>query len=123
MAKRNVFITGVSSGMGYGLALRYLERTDVVFGVSRRIPDETLMSHPGFHHAALDLNDEGKVFGELKSLFGSVTELDTVVLNAGVLGEIADMKHTSLDQLRSVMNTNVWSNKTVIDGLFTILTY
>ncbi len=118
MSGQNIFITGVSSGIGYGLAARYLQRGDTVFGVSRRTPDETLMANENFHFAALDLLAEEKIPETIATLLTGCQSIDTAILNAGVLGEIADMRQTSLKQLRWVMDTNVWSNKSLIDALY-----
>ncbi|MDD2198643.1 MAG: SDR family NAD(P)-dependent oxidoreductase, partial [Bacteroidales bacterium] len=37
--------------------------------------------------------------------------------NAGILGKIADMRESSLTNIKKVMDTNVWSNKILIDNL------
>jgi benzil reductase ((S)-benzoin forming) len=39
------------------------------------------------------------------------------VLNAGVIAEIKDLQHTGLDEIKRVMDINVWSNKILIDLL------
>jgi len=41
-----------------------------------------------------------------------------VILNAGVLSEIKDVKDTSLDEIKKVMDVNVWANKILIETLF-----
>jgi len=53
----------------------------------------------------------------LAALLEGVKALDLAVLNAGVLGPLKDLKDTSLDELRGVMDLNVWANKFVIDAL------
>ena len=109
-----VFITGVSSGIGFGLAREYLLRGSSVIGVSRRTP-EPLLKDPKFKFAAIDLTDEHRVQSELPKLLPGVPKLDSVILNAGMLGELSDMKDCSLNQLKRLMDVNVWANKTVLD--------
>jgi len=43
--------------------------------------------------------------------------LDLCILNAGILGPIADMKNQSIENLKKVMEINVWANKPIIDTL------
>ena len=114
---RTVFITGVSSGIGHGLATEYLRTGDVVYGVSRRRPED-LCSNDNFHFVSLDVTDQAKIIDVLPKFFESMSQLDIVVLNAGLLGTIGDMKDTSIAQLRELMDVNVWACKFVLDVLF-----
>lgn len=110
----NVFITGVSSGIGYGLAKYYLKKGDRVYGLSRRVPDD-LIRHSGFSHCSVDLADHEAVLQVLPGFLSGVNQLDLVVLNAGILGPIGDMSTQTVASLQNVMNINVWANKTVVD--------
>ena len=47
-----------------------------------------------------------------------VQVLGLVILNAGVLSEIKDVKDTSLGEIKKVMDVNVWANKILIETLF-----
>ena len=53
MTKKRIFITGVSSGLGYGLALNYLKAGEDVWGCSRRCPNDLV--DLGLNFCALDL--------------------------------------------------------------------
>jgi benzil reductase ((S)-benzoin forming) len=110
-------ITGVSSGLGNGLAHAYLERGGEVFGVSRREPTD-LLRRDRFHFQTLDLQDVNQIGPQLKKLLADVDRLDLVILNAGILGEIKDLQETALSAIRRVMDVNVWANKLVLDHLF-----
>lgn len=114
----NVLITGVSSGIGKGLAIEYLKCGATVWGVSRRIPDRSLLEHPGFYFRQLDLVCESTVDPCLKDLLDGCQRLDTVVLNAGAIGRMADMAEISVEEMRPLMDINVWANKWVLDTLF-----
>lgn len=111
----NIFITGTSSGIGHGLALHYLNDGHKVFGVSRRSPSE-LLKHELYKHQNMDLNNL-EAIDSLKSLFAEELKIDLAILNAGVLGRIQDLKDTTTDELKSIMHTNLWSNKALIDFL------
>jgi benzil reductase ((S)-benzoin forming) len=111
---RTVFITGVSSGIGFALARACLDRHDRVYGISRRTPVE-LMSHPAFHHRRVDLAQTGQIAGGLEELLQGVEQIDLAVLNAGILGKIADLGETTLEEITHVMDVNVWANKVILD--------
>ena len=111
-----IFISGVSSGLGYGLAKVYLEMGDEVYGCSRREPKDLV--EQGLHFAGIDLNDSVAGQRIFCKLINDVPNFDLVILNAGKLGQIRDMKETSLEVLRETMEINVWSNKWLLDCLF-----
>lgn len=108
----NIFITGNSSGLGRGFSEYGLENGWQVFGCSRRGCDLE-----GVHDVQCDLADFDSVAPALKQLLDGVKQLDLVILNAGILGEIKPMHETSLDELKQIMDINVWSNKVVLDWL------
>lgn len=111
-----VLITGVSSGLGHGLASAYLDRGATVLGTSRRAPED-LVGRDGFRFEACDLTDEDAVDRAFTTLLDGIDELEIAWLNAGVLGEIADLVDTPLADLEHTMRVNVWANKLVIDRL------
>ena len=114
MAK-HVCITGVSSGLGHGLAKVLLDDGAKVYGCSRRTPDDLILK--GLHFESLDLSDEKNGSNAFEKLIEPVDHFDLVILNAGKLGQIRDMKEVSLDDLRETMEINVWSNKWILDAL------
>jgi len=109
---KTAFVTGTSSGLGRGLAEYLLGLGWVVYGCSRRGCDL-----PGIHDRMIDLTDQQAVPDGLNDLLAGAEGLDLVVLNAGVLGDIRDLVDTPVDDLKRVMETNVWSNKLVMDWL------
>ncbi len=111
-----VLITGVSSGLGHGFATDYLARGATVYGCSRRVPEDLVAQ--GLRHLSLDLSDEATAAPAFASWLQAVDSFDVVILNAGRLGEIRDMRATPLADLRETMEVNVWSNKWMLDVLF-----
>lgn len=116
MSATTVLITGVSSGLGHGLAKAYLEAGATVYGCSRREPGDLVRA--GLHFATVDLADEARGAAAFKPLIKSATRFDLVILNAAKLGQIRDMADTPLQDLRETMETNVWANKWLLDCLF-----
>lgn len=112
----NVLITGVSSGLGRGLAEAYLEKGAKVYGLSRRVPEDLI--ERGMQHQSVDLENEDAAAGTVRGMIRGVSRWETVYLNAGRLGEIRDMRDTPLSDLKQTMEINVWANKWILDLLF-----
>jgi benzil reductase ((S)-benzoin forming) len=114
---KNVFITGVSSGLGLALAEAYLDSGARVYGLSRRAPAGPV-DREGFHFAPVDLSRLEEVELAVERLLQGVRRLDLVLLNAGMLGAIGDMAETPLEEMRRIMDVNLWANKPVLDAVF-----
>lgn len=114
--KMKVLITGVSSGIGWGLSKYYLSIGATVYGISRRVPED-LIKNPNFKHLVLDLSKFDRIDRSISAFVENISTLDLVILNAGVLGEIKDLKNQSILEIKTVMDINVWSNKLVVDTL------
>lgn len=113
----NTIITGTSSGIGHGLAEEYLARGADVWGISRR-PAEDLFQHDQYRHLQLDLTEYPEVERRLPRFLEGQERWDLVVLNAGVLGPIRWMRELAADEMKWVMEINVWANKVFLDVLF-----
>ncbi len=105
--------------MGYALAKRFLDDHHMVYGVSRK-SNETLDTYDNFKFLSQDLADLSYAGIHLANFFEreKVEGLDLVVLNAGIINDIKDMKDTSIEELKRIMDINVWSNKVILDTLF-----
>ncbi|MDZ7738933.1 MAG: SDR family NAD(P)-dependent oxidoreductase [Bacteroidales bacterium] len=113
----NILITGTSKGLGYGLSRYYLEAGHRVYGISRSSNDE-LDGFDNFSFLQQDLTEFKNVGTKLPQFLSGVNKLDLVILNAGVLNEIKDLRDTGMDEIKAAMDINVWANKVLIDTLF-----
>lgn len=113
MTSKNVFITGNSSGLGKGLTEIFLAEDYFIYGCSRR--GSQLKGN--IKDIQCDLTCFDEIPHALEQLLGKVKTLDLVILNAGILGELKNMSETSLDELQSIMDINVWPNKFILDWL------
>ncbi len=111
-----IFITGVSRGLGHGLAEYYLKQGAAVFGCSRGVPEDLVSA--GLRHVCLDLAGGASGAAQLRKLCEGVDHFDRVILNAAKLGEIRDLKDCSLSDLRETMEINVWANKWIVETVF-----
>ena len=109
---KSLFITGISSGIGKGLALFYADKGIKVYGLSRRELD---YKHKNIFHLKLDIDNHNSL--DLLTSFIGKEQIDLSILNAGVLGEMSSMKNVSIETLQKTMMTNVWSQKAIIDKL------
>ncbi len=112
----SIFITGVSSGLGHGLAKHYLQQGHSVLGCSRRTPED-LTQHENFKFISCDVADFEAIPDQLESLFSGIKTCDLAILNAGILSPFGDLQETSLEDCRNVMDVNLWSNKIILDWL------
>lgn len=114
----NILITGTSSGVGYGLANYYLEKGFTVFGISRNSNND-LDQYSKFNFLSLDLSKFGDLENKLYNFLKDIKTIDLVILNAGQLNDIKDLKDTTIEEIQAIMNINVWANKILIDFLST----
>jgi NAD(P)-dependent dehydrogenase (short-subunit alcohol dehydrogenase family) len=112
-----ILITGSSSGIGKGLAKEYLLQGEEVYGISRRRP-EHFETFQAYHHLSVDLTDHDAVSAKLPGFLEGVEVFDLVVLNAGILGKIRYAREVPLEEMKRVMEINVWANKFLLDLLF-----
>ena len=106
-------ITGISRGLGRGLAEVFSAEGFRVLGCSRTGE----VFNTNIHHQACDLSQTAQINHCLETLLANVTSLDVVILNAGIVGDIKDMSMTSVEELEKMMTVNVWSNKLILDYL------
>ncbi len=113
----NILITGTSSGLGYGLAKLYLDEEHTVYGISRR-QNPKLNEYSNFNYLSQDISRFTELKPKMAAFLEGQTKMDLVILNAGIINEINDLYFTSLDEIKKVMDVNVWANKVLIDLLF-----
>ena len=111
----NILITGVSSGLGEALVEAYLAKGDTVYGIGKTMAQK-FDSNPHFFFFPYDLSKTFMIKSTLKDYFAHKS-FNTVILNAGVLGEIQTLRNTELEHIKEVMEINVWANKELIDTL------
>lgn len=112
--QKNILITGCSSGLGLALSNYYLQKNYKVFGISRKKPDIT---NTNFIHKSFDLSNISKIKEELSAFILDIKEIDTVFLNAGMLGKIKILSELSIQELNEVYALNVYANKELLDIL------
>ncbi|QOC21699.1 SDR family NAD(P)-dependent oxidoreductase [Wenzhouxiangella sp. AB-CW3] len=113
----NVFITGNSTGLGFGLTEALLERDAIVWGMSRSGCALKPKYDDVLRDRIQDLGSLNSIDEGLDSLLSDCLRLDLVILNAGILGRIQEISHTDVHDLEHMMRVNVWANKVILDWL------
>ncbi len=115
--KKNILITGCSSGLGLALTKLYLQKGYKVFGISRSVPK---IEDENFIFKSCDLSVVANIKDEVGEFIKDIKELDLVYLNAGMLGVIKSSFEINTNELHEVYNLNVYANKELLDTLATI---
>lgn len=103
--KKNILVTGASSGFGLLLAKELHKRGYNVIGTSRN-PDKNRSSLP-FKMLALDITDDKSIKSFGKQLFTEIKQLDVLINNAGFyLSGLAE--ETTITQGKQQFETNFW---------------
>ncbi|MCK5857315.1 MAG: SDR family NAD(P)-dependent oxidoreductase [Bacteroidales bacterium] len=114
MKNKNILITGSSSGIGFGLAKQLCKNGAQVVGISRAASELT-EQFKNYKHFQIDLADMENLHMRMQPVFEQSMRFDLVILNAGILGEIAIFPKQSIASSKEVMDINVWANKAIID--------
>ena len=103
--KKNILVTGASSGFGLSLANELYKRGYNVIGTSRN-PERNQSPLP-FKMLALDITDDNSIKSFGKQLFTEIKQLDVLINNAGFyLSGLAE--ETSIEQGKQQLETNFW---------------
>ena len=108
------FISGITSGIGRGLAERFSQQNHQVFGLGRR--SEKFVNE-NIHYTSIDLSNISILESKLRELIGAEPMIDIGILNAASLGDIKTLRNTNLASLKAQMDTNLWSQKIILDTL------
>jgi benzil reductase ((S)-benzoin forming) len=115
--KKNVLITGCSSGFGLALSKYYLEQGYMVFGISRTKPE---IQNSNFIFKSYDLSNVEDIKLNLSTFIEDIKNIELVYLNAGILGAIKSSLNISTKELKEVYELNVYTNKELLDIFSTI---
>ncbi len=104
---KSVLITGVSRGIGLGIAKEFIQNDYFVFGTSRSKFDlSKALESNNCKHLIVDVNDRDSIASLMKDIPGENNTLDCLVNNAGITADqlFIRMKDSEWDD---VINTNL----------------
>lgn len=105
--KRNVLVTGASSGIGRAIARNLLQQGHHVIGVSRD-GGKFIRQMEGFSSVQLDLSQLNDLPQKLRELEQTFSEIDAVVFSAG-MGQFGSVEEFSYAQIEALMTVNFTS--------------
>ena len=114
---KNILITGCSSGLGLALTSFYLQKGFKVYGISRNKPK---IQNINFIHISFDLSRISNIKEILSPIIQDISQIETVFLNAGMLGKIKILEELSTSEMQEVYALNVYANKELLDILMNL---
>ena len=103
MNSKVALVTGASSGIGAAIAGRLAEAGYRVFGTSRRAASP---EQRGFEMLSLDVTSDRSVEAAVKEVVRRAGRIDVLVNNAGFSVAPAGAEESSIEQARSIFDTN-----------------
>jgi NAD(P)-dependent dehydrogenase (short-subunit alcohol dehydrogenase family) len=115
-------ITGGNKGIGYETARRLIAEGQTVWIGARDIERgrqaaETL----GASFVQLDVTDDSSVSAAVDTIRAQAGHLDILINNAGILGDVTAPEDMTVDQLRTVYETNVFGVVRVTNAFLPVL--
>ena len=112
-----ILISGASRGLGRETTRRLAERGHTVYAGAR---DPARTPNLGVRWIALDVTDDASVAAAAETVRSEAGHLDVLVNNAGIAGEQRIPAEASLDDMRTVFETNVFGVTRML-AAFTLL--
>ena len=113
LKKKNVLITGCSSGIGQELAMTFHKRGYKVWASARDIHSLQGLEQQGIRCVTLDVLDDLQVRNVIKGVLEEDQKLDILINNAGY-GGMGPLVETSGQELERQFATNVFSPMALI---------
>ena len=117
-----IFITGVSTGIGHGLAMHYLQEGHHVIGTVRKESDAQDISGERFHKLIYDVQDSAglpHLISQIKSILGDHT-LYALINNAGI-AKAGPLEHVSDEDFAMQMDINVFAVRRITNATLTLM--
>lgn len=106
--KKNILITGCSSGIGYCVAKGLHERGYRVFATARKKVDAEKLSLEGLESFRLDLNDSNSIHFAFEEVMRRTNGELFALFNNGAFGLPGAVEDLNRDALRTQFETNVF---------------
>lgn len=104
-----IFVTGGTSGLGLGLALRWQElgNTVIIGGRRKELLDQIATEHPGIGTVQLDVADPASIDTAFEDVTSRYPELNAIVTMAGIMHPENLLDPAHLATAESIITTNL----------------
>lgn len=117
-----ILVTGASRGIGREVARRLVEAGQTVYLGSRDLEKgNTVAAEIGGTAIRLDATDPDSISAAVERIREDVGRLDVLVNNAGIAGEQLRPGEATVDDMRTVFETNVFGAAAVLDAFTPLL--
>ena len=107
MQKKVVLITGASSGIGFGTALRLARQGHKVYGAARRTELLEKLREHGVVPVRMDVTDEASMTDGVNTIIAAEGRIDVLVNNAGY-GYMGAIENVPIAEARRQLEVNVF---------------
>ncbi|WP_440055545.1 SDR family NAD(P)-dependent oxidoreductase [Pseudoalteromonas sp. T1lg65] len=104
-SKQTVVVSGVSRGIGKGIAQAFLAQGATVFGICRSTTPISGLQHERFTQLSGDITDRGFIDAVVNQAIADTGSIDVLVNNAGITKDNL-FSHMSYDEFHQVLSTN-----------------
>ncbi|MEV1169163.1 SDR family NAD(P)-dependent oxidoreductase [Nonomuraea sp. NPDC049784] len=114
-----ILITGSTSGIGLGLAVRFLEAGNKVIVAGRRkeLLDQIAIDHPGIDTIVLDVTDPTSIAHARETVTSTYPEVNVLVNNAGIQLPETLLDPDSLRVAEDTVSTNLLGPIRMVNAL------
>ena len=109
MSKKNILVTGISSGFGQAIAAEALSNGDTLIGTVRKESDRqtVLATMPDCHCYLLDVTEHGSISNLIETIINQHGHIDVLINNAGY-GHEGILEESTIDDMRQQFEVNVF---------------
>jgi NAD(P)-dependent dehydrogenase (short-subunit alcohol dehydrogenase family) len=118
----NTLITGANKGIGHEIARRLVSAGHTVWiGARDACRGKQAAADLGASFVRLDVTDDTSVAAAVDTIREQAGHLDTLINNAGILGQVTTPEEMTVDQIRDVYETNVFGVVRVTNAFLPLL--